>query len=133
MSIEDDLVRDEGFKLFPYKDTVGKSTIGVGRNLDDVGITATEAMYLLRNDIAKCVKQLENHEFYKKCNETRKNVLINMCFNLGITGLMNFKLMIKAILDEDWERASEQMLDSKWAKQVGQRAIRLADKMRLGI
>jgi lysozyme len=80
------LVRHEGLRLKPYRCTAGKLTIGVGRNLEDKGISQQEAYELLENDIRECEVQLltEIPDIYLSLDINRKVVLINMCFNLGI-------------------------------------------------
>lgn len=130
--LEKQLINDEGLRLKPYKDSVGKLTIGIGRNLDDVGISEDEAIYLMRNDIKKCQAQLSAFDWYSKLSAVRKNVIINMCFNLGFAGLLKFKNLIAAINANDYHRASIEMLTSKWADQVKNRAVRLAKQMELG-
>lgn len=132
--IKEQLVRHEGLRLKPYRCTAGKLTIGIGRNLDDRGISQTEAYVLLDNDIQNCEKQLldEIPEIYNGLDEVRKSVLLNMCFNLGINGLLGFNNTLAFIGAGDWERAANNMLVSKWAKQVGRRAIELSELMRKG-
>ncbi len=132
--IKEQLVRHEGLRLKPYRCTAGKLTIGIGRNLDDCGISQTEAYVLLENDIQNCEKQLldEIPEIYNAMDEVRKSVLLNMCFNLGIGGLLGFNNTLAYIAAGDWERAANGMLASKWAKQVGRRAIELSELMRKG-
>src|ERR1051325_4632098 len=128
------LMRHEGFRLKPYVDTVGKLTIGVGRNLTDVGISGDEVDYMLRNDISHCIDALEqNLSFFKLLDEARKMILIDMVFNLGIGGLMQFKKMLAAIAEARYEDAAMEMLDSLWAKQVKGRAIELSGMMRTGV
>jgi len=132
--IKEQLVRHEGLRLKPYRCTSGKLTIGIGRNLDDRGISQTEAYVLLENDIQNCEMQLvdEIPEIYNTLDEVRKSVLLNMCFNLGIGGLLEFNNTLAFIAAGDWERAANGMLASKWAKQVGRRAIELSELMRKG-
>jgi len=132
--IKAQLVRHEGLRLKPYRCTAGKLTIGIGRNLDDRGISQKEAYVLLENDIQNCEKQLldEIPEIYNGLDDVRKSVLLNMCFNLGIKGLLEFKNTLAFIAAGDWERAANGMLASKWAKQVGKRAIELSEMMRKG-
>jgi len=132
--IKEQLVRHEGLRMKPYRCPAGKQTIGYGRNLDDCGISHTEAYMLLENDIQNCEKQLmdEIPEVYNKLDEVRQSVLLNMCFNLGIKGLLEFKNTLAFIDAGDWERAANGMLASKWAKQVGRRAIELSELMRKG-
>ena len=124
----EELKRDEGVVLTLYKCSAGKITIGVGRNVDDRGITEDESDYLLGNDIDLCVDELENNfTWYKNLSDARQRVLVNMCFNLGLTRLLGFKKFLAALEAEDWDRAAEEMLDSKWAVQVGPRSTRLRD------
>jgi len=131
--LTDMLIRDEGLVLLAYEDSVGKVTIGVGRNLDDVGITEDEAMYLLENDILRVTKEVDrNFLWFDELDEVRKNVVLNMVFNLGLSRFKGFKNAIAAIENSDWIEASNQMLDSKWAAQVGIRAKRLAIMMETG-
>lgn len=132
--VKEQLIRHEGLRLKPYRCTAGKLTIGVGRNLDDCGITKPEALMLLDNDILRCEAELLEHfpAVYSGLNDTRKSVLVNMCFNLGISGLLGFKNTLAFISAGDFERAANGMLASKWAKQVGLRAIELSDLMRKG-
>ncbi len=132
--IKAQLVRHEGLKLKPYRCTEGKLTIGIGRNLDDCGISQKEAYAMLERDILECEQRLidEIPEIYNNLDEVRQSVLLNMCFNLGIKGLLEFKNTLAFIGAGDWERAANNMLASKWAKQVGRRAIELSELMRKG-
>ena len=132
--IKEQLVRHEGLRLKPYRCSAGKLTIGIGRNLDDCGITQSEAYVMLINDIMNCEKQLQAKipDIYNGLDEVRKSVLLNMCFNLGISGLLGFKNTLEFIKVGDWERAANNMLVSRWAKQVGRRAIELSELMRKG-
>ena len=120
----------EGLVLKPYKDSVGKLTIGVGRNLDDNGIRPDEADLMLTNDIKSAELDIENNfNFYKDLSHIRQFVLIDMVFNLGISRLLGFKKMISALNLGDYRTAANEMLDSKWATQVGKRATDLAKMM----
>jgi len=132
--IKAQLVRHEGLKLKPYRCTAGKLTIGIGRNLDDRGISQKEAYAMLERDILDCEQQLldEIPDVYTGLDEVRQSVLLNMCFNLGLKGLLQFKNTLAFIASGDWERAANNMLASKWAKQVGMRAIELSELMRKG-
>ncbi len=131
-SIEDQLILHEGLRLKPYRCTAGKLTIGVGRNLEDKGISHDEAMMLLRNDIAEVTAQLERFDWFRALGPVRRKVLIDMCFNLGMAGLMGFKQMIEALKRADYERAADEMVSSKWYRQVGERGRRLERMMRTG-
>ena len=132
--IKEQLVRHEGLRLKPYRCTAGRLTIGIGRNLDDCGISQSEAYVMLINDIMNCEKQLQAKipDIYNGLDEVRKSVLLNMCFNLGINGLLGFKNTLAFVKAGDWERAANNMLVSRWAKQVGRRAIELSELMRKG-
>lgn len=132
--IKAQLVRHEGLRLKPYRCTAGRLTIGIGRNLDDRGISQTEAFMLLEHDILQCERQIlaEIPKIYLQLDDVRKSVLLNMCFNMGIKGLLSFKNTLAFIAAGDWERAANNMLVSKWAKQVGRRAIELSELMRKG-
>lgn len=133
MNLIDQLKRDEGVRLKPYKDSVDKITIGVGRNLDDVGITVDEAGYLLMHDIDHASAQLyKTFPWTVSLDDVRKGALINMTFNMGIAGMGGFKLFMAAMEAGDYDRAGDEMLKSKWAEQVGSRAHRLSMQIKLG-
>lgn len=123
----------EGLELTVYKCTAGKNTIGYGRNLDDKGITEAEAEVMLVNDMAEHETWLQNEfAFWGELNEARQAVLIDMTHNLGRTGLLGFKNFIAALAVADYSKASVEMLDSRWARQVGMRAHRLSNIMATG-
>jgi lysozyme len=122
------LIKHEGLRVRPYRDTTGHLTIGVGRNLDDRGITKEEALYLLENDIKAFSEDLsERLYYYDALPETAKLVLLDMAFNLGLNGLLTFHQTLEHIKQGDYKEASKSMLQSKWAKQVGGRAIELSN------
>lgn len=130
MSLRDDLIRDEGLRLKPYRCTAGKLTIGVGRNLDDVGITRDEALYLLDGDIARVKAEVRKaFPWFDGLDDDRQDVVLNMVFNLGLYRFSQFHQTIKAIESGDYKKAAEQMRKSLWARQVGARAERLAARM----
>jgi len=132
-ALEDQLIDHEGLELKPYQCTADKLTIGVGRNIEDRGITEDEARYLLKNDI-KIVEDelLERKPEVAGLDSVRQRVLVDMGFNVGLPILMKFQNMWAAIEEEDWDEASAQMMDSRWAKQVGRRAERLSQAMKTG-
>lgn len=133
MALMNQLSTDEDVKLKPYRDSVGKLTIGIGRNLDDVGITRNEAFALLANDVARVERELDKTlPWWRQMPEARQQVLANMCFNMGMDRLLGFQHMLAALQVGHWDEAAAEMLDSKWAKQVGNRAQRLATMMRNG-
>lgn len=129
--VETQLIVDEDLRLKPYRCPAGKLTIGVGRNIEDNGITRQEAYYLLRNDVDQCHRQLSlTIPFYDRLPSDKKEILLNMCFNMGINRLLAFKRMLAAMAVNDWESAAHEMEDSAWARQVQDRARRLMEKMR---
>jgi lysozyme len=131
MSLKSSLKKHEGLRLKPYRCTAGKLSIGYGRNLDDVGITKEEAEILLDKDIAVCKREARRFGWFEELSSERQDVIVEMIFNLGMSRFLGFKKTIQAIMDKDFEEAAAQMLDSKWARQVGQRAITLSSKMLL--
>jgi lysozyme len=128
------LKTDEGLRLKPYHCTAGALTVGYGRNLDAVGITEEEADIMLRADVEiaeRGAKALVGN-VWDQLSPARQAVLINMTFNLGRTRLAAFKNFLAALRATDYNTAASEMLDSRWANQVGDRATRLADQMRNG-
>lgn len=148
-----ELIRDEGLRLKVYRCTADKLTIGVGRNLDDVGISAAEtadlgitvrsivargltreqAMVLLANDIDRCESDLDRKlPWWRRLDGVRQRVLINMCFNLGVTRLLGFRNTLRFMAAGAYPDAANGMKASRWAEQVGARATRLIATMRTG-
>ena len=123
--------RHEGLRLKAYYCTAGKLTIGYGRNLEDVGIDIDEAELMLRKDLARCENEcLHAFPWFADLSEQRKDVILNMCFNLGLAGLRKFKKFLKAVEMGAYETAAHEMMDSDWAEQVKGRALELAQMMR---
>lgn len=123
----------EGIKLKPYKCTAGKLTIGIGRNLEDVGITMEEAEYFLQNDIAEARSQLL-HAFpwMGELNDARISAMINFTFNVGIGTVKKFENALSYMQSGEWDKAADEMMDSRWARQVGNRAIEVTEQIRTG-
>lgn len=143
------LIYHEGIRLMPYICPAGKWTIGVGRNFIDNpltpeelracpdykhGITYNGAMFLLRNDIHRCYKELkENYKWFSSLDKERQYALIDMCFQLGLKGLQGFKKMLLAFARGNYELAAYHCLDSKYAKRdTPQRAKRIAYLIKTG-
>jgi lysozyme len=131
-----DLIRDEGFKRHAYQDHLGYWTIGVGRLIDarrGGGLSDEEIRYLLKNDIARIEKDLdEKLPWWRELSERRQRALANLAFQLGTGGLLEFSNMLDALEDGDHAKAAEEALDSKWAVQTPQRAQRIATMIREG-
>jgi len=146
------LVRHEGLRLKPYRCTAGKLTIGIGHNIDDnglpdwlqgrnlydAGITTLEAYRLLHADVAIVISKLTTKipTVFLGLSPARKAVLVNMAFNMGVGnaqhGLLSFRNTLKHIEKSEFDAAADCMLVSKWAKQVGKRALELSRQMRFG-
>jgi len=153
MNIIEQLKEDEGFRGRPYRCTAGKLTIGYGRNLEstplsneeiqalgrtsfeDKPLTEDEAEMLLVNDVNGVVRKAKAFSFWDELSPARQGVVVNMCFNLGVTGFLKFRKTISYLQDCFYESASREMLDSKWAREdVGKtRSQRLADQMYSGM
>ena len=148
------LVAHEGLRLQVYKDTLGIDTIGIGRNLQDrgiskeeldeldipsidhvyeYGITEADAMFLAQNDVQIVEEELlRAHPCVEKLDAVRQLILIDMAFNLGVPRLYKFKKMWAAVHEEKFDVAAKEMLDSRWANQVKSRATKLANAMHNG-
>jgi len=136
-SLEAQLIRHEGLRLKPYRCPAGKLTIGVGRNIEDRGITEAEAMVMLENDIAGARADVDSllDEFGIRkweLNQARLDALTNMAFNLGRRRLSEFKKMFAAIKDRNFDLAAAEMLNSKYARDVGPRAVELSNQLSSG-
>jgi lysozyme len=131
-SLAAELKRDEGFKPRVYSCSAGKQTVGYGHNLEDCDMTEFVAGILLKHDYTSVHSQLSEWQWYCELDDYRKRIIINMGFNLGVNGLLKFKKMITSIIDRDYEEAAIQMVDSKWYRQVGNRAVRLSQMMAEG-
>ena len=132
MNLKDWIKKCEDFKSHPYLDTVGKLTIGWGRNIEDNGISQAEGDFMFDNDFARCQADLKQYTWYTTQPQNVQDALMNMCFNLGIGRLRGFKKMIAALERKDYTTAAIEALNSKWANQVGQRAKDVALMIRQG-
>lgn len=130
------LKRDEGMVLHAYQDSLGFWTIGIGRLIDRQKggrITEEEALYLLNNDVDRIEKEVSNAlPWVKDLDEARRGVIHNMVFQLGLNGVLGFKNTLAEIQAGNYAKAAERMLQSKWARQTPNRAIRLAKQMETG-
>ncbi len=129
--IKSELKRDEDFRGKPYHDTKGNLTIGYGRNLTDVGITEYEADFLLMNNISSTMIDLDmGFPHWRMLSEERQRAMVNMAFNLGLPRFLTFVKMLAALREGDFKKASDEALDSLWAKRdVGMRAVRIAEQI----
>ena len=135
------LRRHEGVESHAYLCSQDFMTIGVGRNVDagddgrarGLGLSDDEVDYLLKNDIGRVIQELDGeYSWFSGLNDARSDAMVDISFNLGQTRLRGFKKALEAMSSGDWEEASRQFLDSRWAKQVGNRATELAKIIRTG-
>lgn len=119
MNLQDLLINHEGLRLKPYRCSAGKLTIGVGHNLDANGITQAQAMSILADDIEVCWNDLQqNLPWFMDLDSVRRDALLDLCFNMGITTLLTFKNTLAAMAKKDWVNVVAGLRNSKWAKQV---------------
>lgn len=126
------LKQKEGFRSKPYKDTTGHMTIGYGFNLD-AGISPKLAEIIMEYQIQEFEVHLFRFEWFNRLDEERQQVILAMAYQLGVMNVIKFKKMIRSIESGDFEEASNQMLDSLWAKQTPARAIKMAEMMKTGV
>lgn len=122
----------EGVRYYPYKDSVGKLTIGVGRNLDDLGMSDEEVNFCLQNDIKRVVTNCRKLDYWDALDPVRKLVIADMVFNMGYPRFTGFRKMNAAMALRDYTLAAAEMKDSRWYRQVGRRAVKLCEAMTTG-
>tara|TARA_R100001163_G_C4875351_1_gene75224 strand:+ start:48 stop:473 length:426 start_codon:yes stop_codon:yes gene_type:complete len=126
----------EGIETHAYQCSANKITIGVGRNVDPVdglGLSQDEIEYLLKNDIDRVRVELgDEYEWFDDLVPARQDAMIDISFNLGATRLRKFKKALKAMADEDYEKAANEFMDSRWSEQVGRRAYTVTQMIRKG-
>ena len=128
MTLKEQLELHEGRKRFPYVDTAGKITIGIGRNLTDTGLSDDEIDYLFVNDVRKC-DDVKRYAWFDRLNDVRQRVVTDMRFNLGEQGFRNLTRLNAALTEEDYHKAANTMRQYLWFKQVKSRGVRLATWM----
>lgn len=135
----DSIKRHEGFSPTAYRCPTGRLTIGYGRCVDPeepgTGITEEEAEDLLANDLVKfeaAARRVVGDNIWSLLDQVRREALIEMCFNMGPGNLAKFRMMLACLAQEDFEGAADQAIASRWADQVGHRAVRIAGRIRTG-
>ena len=130
------LRRYEGWVPHAYQDHLGFWTIGYGRLIDrrrGGGISREEGDYLLSNDVEQVERGLRSRlDCWDRLTITQRRALINMGFQLGVNGVMNFRRMVAALERSDWAEAEREALDSRWAQQTPGRATEVAADLRDG-
>ena len=131
----DQIKRQEGLRLEAYQDTLGNWSVGYGHTPAFPGqtITEAEADSLLMQDLAAAQTDLLTAiPWCSSLSVPRYCVLWNMCFNMGIGHLLEFRLMLEAVRNANYPEAARQMLNSLWASQVKERGVELAEQMETG-
>lgn len=129
--IKKQLIKHEGMVCSLYKCSQNKFTIGVGRNLEDNGITESEAIYLLENDIKRVMQRLDGlWKVWRTFPEPAQIVCIDIAFNCGVQSWMGFRKTRAYMELGEWEKASKELLNSKYANQVGPRALFNSEELR---
>jgi len=133
MSLAEGLLRaHEGLVLKPYLCTSGKTTIGIGRNLTDKGISEAEAHILLSHDLTDTRDFLVTQPYWQSLDPHRKSALLDLAFCVGPAGFMKFKKLREALINKEYDRAGNEIIDSRFAQQTGNRATELARIIKLG-
>ena len=130
------LKRHEGVETHAYECSEGKITVGVGRNIDQsggMGLSDDEIDFLLQNDVERVVKELAaEYPWFSDLDDVRRDAMVDISFNLGATRLRLFKRALAAMETGNYKEAATEFLDSRWAKQVGSRALELTDMISSG-
>ena len=124
---------NEGFEPRVYKDTLGIDTIGYGFAIKDLYLDEDIAEQILEKKVNKLLKEVDSRfDWFKFMPENIKEVVVEMCYQLGVTGFSKFKKTIKLLSDRNFTKASTEMLDSLWAKQTPNRALKLSNIVKEG-
>jgi|TARA_Y100000296_G_C4987416_1_gene163680 GH24 family phage-related lysozyme (muramidase) len=127
-SLVDSIIQDEGYRSSVYLDSLGKPTIGYGFLVDALELQEDVCNVILYRKLEKLVKDIKfNMRWFDDMPEKIQDVIINMCYQLGVAGFMKFKKTIQLLKNKQWNRASVEMLNSRWGReQTPQRALRLS-------
>ena len=132
--LRETITRHEGSRLNMYQDTLGIWTIGVGHNIEEKGISPAVMELMLDEDIEEAISELKRSvSFFSKMPEQVQEALVNLSFNMGIPRLMQFKKTLAYLRDGDFEAAADELLDSRYAEQVGRRADEVAEMIRSAV
>tara|TARA_R110002095_G_scaffold41339_1_gene38108 strand:+ start:3131 stop:3556 length:426 start_codon:yes stop_codon:yes gene_type:complete len=134
--LTDMLIKHEGSKSHAYMCTANKVTVGVGRNIDPeggIGLTKDEISFLLKNDIERVEDELSRRlPWILELSDVRIDALIDICFNLGLPRFLKFAKALDALEQREYDLAADEFMDSRWAKQVGNRAVTVSNMIRTG-
>ena len=128
-SLVEDIKKEEGYRSSVYLDTLQKPTIGYGFLIDTLELQEDICQLILMRKLEKLIKSIKfNFKWFDDMPDKVQDVIINMCYQLGVSGVSKFKKTIQFMKNQQWDRASVEMLDSKWAReQTPQRAKRLSE------
>lgn len=127
--IKKQIIRHEGVRSKPYRCSAGKLTIGVGRNLDDIGLSGVEIDFMLDNDLDRCIQQAEGFMWFSSAPDAVQGAVVNLIFNLGLAGFSQFRRTIAHLIAQEYELAGAELLNSRYAEQVPARAQELANQI----
>jgi len=130
MTLRERIRRHEGCVAKPYQDSLGIWTVGVGRNLEAAEFSQDEIDLMFENDLERATHGADMLCPYLE--GVRREVLIEMVFQLGVGGVSRFKKFLAAASSHQWEIAADEMLNSRWHEQTPERAEELAELMRTG-
>jgi lysozyme len=130
MSVKTLIEGHEGRKSKLYKCTAGKNTIGIGRNVDDVGLSDDEIDYLFENDLKRAQDAASKYSWFAELSEVRQAAVLDLMFNIGASRFAGFRNFIQAMSQQQYTWAAAELVDSKWYSQVGRRGPRIASMIR---
>jgi lysozyme len=119
------IIGHEGLKLKLYKCPANKWSLGVGRNVEDRGISESEAMFMFENDLADVKRHCLHYPWFAELSEVRQAAVLDLMFNLGPTRFSGFRLFIEAMAMKQYPWASAELKNSRWYGQVGRRGPRI--------
>jgi lysozyme len=128
-------VKNSAGRHIVYDCPAGHATIGIGRNVSEsgLGLSDIEVEFMLEEDIARCAKELGGaFNWFSDLNEARRDAIIDLVFNIGLTRLNGFKKALAAMADANYDLAAAEFMDSKWASQVKDRAIEICAMIKTG-
>ena len=128
----EDIKMEEGYRASVYLDTLEKPTIGYGFLIDSLELQEDICQLILMRKLEKLIKTIKfNFKWFDDMPEKVQDVVINICYQLGVSGFSKFKKTIQFMKNKQWDKASVEMLDSKWAReQTPQRALRLSETVK---
>ena len=128
MSLIDQIKEHEGFRSTVYQCSAGFDTLGFGFKVSDLELDLDIAEEILKRKLDNLIKRVHNRfSWVIKAPEPIQEVVYNMCYQMGVSGFSKFKKTIQYLADKNYDKASKEMLDSRWARQTPNRAIALSN------